>query len=168
MAGSGLDSGGSKTVGDGAEGGRGPGQTQLCTHNTLCYTCIMHDMSCWTCCRRFARTFCALSLFIFKSSKTGHSGFSIIKKTSTITWKTGHSGFSKCQKPTCFVTFVWWWTRENWDFENTDIQVFEELKTWHSGFWRIENMTFRFSKSWKQDQDSLPSTITMSNKIAIR
>ena len=141
MAGSGLDSGGSKTVGDMAEGGRGPGQTQLCTHNTLCFTCIMHDMSCWTCCRRFARTFCALSLFIFKSSKTGHSGFSIIKKTSTITWKTGHSGFSKCQKPTCFVTFVWWWTRENWDFE----------KHGHSGFRRIENMTFRFLKNWKHD-----------------
>ena len=151
MAGSGLDSGGSKTVGDGAEGGRGQGQTQLCTHDTPRYTCIMHEMSRWTCCRRFARTFCALSLFIFKSSKTGHSGFSIIKKTSTITWNTGHSGFSKCQKPTCVVTFVWWWTRENQNLKTRtfrfsknwehDIQVFEELKTWHSGFRRIENKT---------------------------
>ena len=141
MAGSGLDSGGSKTVGDGAEGGRGPGQTQLCTHNTPCYTCIMHDMNCWTCCRRFARTFCALSLFIFKSLKTGHSGFSIIEKNINDNMKNRTFRFFKVSEThmCCRFCLV------------TNTRRLRFWKTWHSGFRRIENMTFRFLKNWKHD-----------------
>ena len=141
MAGSGLDSGGSKTVGDGAEGGRGPGQTQLCTHNTLCYTCIMHDMSCWTCCRRFARTFCALSLFIFKSIENRTFRFFNHRKNINDNMKNRTFRFFKVSETHMFCHFCL-------------VMNTRKLRFWkhgHSGFRRIENMTFRFLKNWKHD-----------------
>ena len=138
MAGSGLDSGGSKAVGDGAEGGRGPGQTQPSSAliirrgiHAWCMTWIVEhaagDLQ-----GHFVPSACSLLML---SALIGQ-WFQIIEKTSTMTWTTGSSGFWKCHKRTCVAVLFVENTRKLY-FEKPDIHIFEELKFGHSEVRRI-------------------------------